>query len=488
VKRDEQFVQPGDVLMSMANSYELVGKVAMVRQVRTPTAFGAFLSAVRPTAAVNGKFLFHLLRTERVQRAIREGSSQTTNIANIAVGRLVAIPMPVPPLNEQKRIAEKLDMILARVDTCRDRLDRIPIILKGFRQSILAAATSGKLTEEWRGGEELAGWRNASLAELCHSVSDGDHQAPPQSATGIPFITISAINDGRLRLEKATRFVPLSYYETQKTSRRPKRGDVLFSVTGSIGIPALVDTDEDFTFQRHIAILKPDHSQVSSSYLMSVLGSENIRQQAIAVATGTAQVTIPLNGLRSFVISLPPPSEQAEIVRRVESLFAYADRLESRYAAARAQVEKLTPATLAKAFRGELVPQDPNDEPAAELLRRLAGESAARSRTRRVPKRRNSERDASVALNSLAQTKKDMMKKQSLVKLEDIPHNHLANILNTTKKQDAKALWTVSGLSIDDFYVQLNREIGAGLLRVCSDNESRLELVVAKAPRGKNAH
>ena len=88
VKRQDQFVQPGDVLMSMANSYALVGKVALANNVPHPTAFGAFLSAVRPTSIVDGKYLFHLLRTNRVQSKLREGSSQTTNIANISIGKL----------------------------------------------------------------------------------------------------------------------------------------------------------------------------------------------------------------------------------------------------------------------------------------------------------------------------------------------------------------------------------------------------------------
>ena len=280
--------------------------------------------------------------------------------------------LPLPPLPEQKRIADKLDAVLARVDACRDRLDRVPAILKRFRQSVLAAATSGKLTEEWRGTLETIGWNTMSLADICLSVTDGDHQAPPQAETGIPFITIAAINDGHLRLEKASRFVPSPYFEALKDSRRPQRGDILFSVTGSIAIPAQVDTDEAFTFQRHIAILKPDYSKVSSLYLKFALGTESLKKQALDVATGTAQLTIPLTGLRSFKIDVPPQKEQTEIVRRVESLFAYADRLEARYASGRAQTERLTPSLLAKAFRGELVPQDPNDEPASALLERVS--------------------------------------------------------------------------------------------------------------------
>jgi type I restriction enzyme S subunit len=100
------------------------------------------------------------------------------------------------------------------------------------------------------------------LGTICRSIADGDHQAPPKANEGVPFITISAINDGTLRLEKATRHVPYAYYRQLKPSRVPKRGDVLFSVTGSIGIPVLVSIDAPFVFQKHIVILKPDPERI----------------------------------------------------------------------------------------------------------------------------------------------------------------------------------------------------------------------------------
>ena len=174
-----------------------------------------------------------------------------------------------------------------------------------------------------------------------------------------------------MRLDKASRFVPSTYYEQLKPARKPSVGDILFSVTGSIAIPALVDISEPFTFQRHIAILKPDLTRISSKFLLYSLGTESIKDQSLAVATGTAQLTIPLSGLRVFTIGLPSKDEQHAIVRRVETLFAFADRLEARYTTARMQVDQLTPSLLAKAFRGELVPQDPNDEPAGKLLERI---------------------------------------------------------------------------------------------------------------------
>jgi type I restriction enzyme, S subunit len=281
------------------------------------------------------------------------------------------------PLNEQKRIADKLDVLLARVDACRDRLDRVRGILDRFRQTVLLVAMSGELTEDWRQvSRESAEWQNVLLSEICVSITDGTHQPPPQTQHGIPFITIAAINAGRLQIDKATRFVSSSYFEQLQASRKPELGDILFSVTGSIAIPALVDVSEPFMFQRHIAILKPNSSQIISKFLLYSLSTENIKRQAQAVATGTAQKTIPLSGLRGFVIDLPSIDEQQEIIRRVESLFDYADRLKSRYQKAYNQVEQLTPALLAKAFSGELVPQNSDDEPASALLDRIRTERA----------------------------------------------------------------------------------------------------------------
>jgi type I restriction enzyme S subunit len=370
IKKGYTHFSNGDVLLAKITPCFENGKAGLVCGLPNGVGAGSteyFVS--RPHLdMLNSRYLYAFLKTDKFLKAGAVQMTGSVGHKRVPKDYLLETELPLAPLNEQKRIADKLDAVLARVDACRDRLDRIPAILKRFRQSVLAAATSGKLTEDWRATFKPSEWNTQPLADICLSITDGDHQAPLQAETGIPFITISAINDGQLRLEKASRFVPVAYFDALKESRRPQRGDILFSVTGSIGIPAMVDTDSAFTFQRHIAILRPDHAKISSSYLKFVLGAEGVQQQALAVATGTAQLTIPLTGLRSFRVEVPSTEEQTEIVHRIEALFAYADRLEARHTAARAQVEKLTPATLSKAFRGELVPQDPNDEPASKLL------------------------------------------------------------------------------------------------------------------------
>jgi type I restriction enzyme S subunit len=173
-----------------------------------------------------------------------------------------------------------------------------------------------------------------------------------------------------------------------------------------------------------------------------------------------------LNGakVRALPLPLAPREEQLEIVRRVKLLFAYADRLEARYATARRQVENLTPALLAKAFRGELVPQDPTDEPAVVLLERIR---AARAAEASKPKHNKTGTRA----------KKTQKAEVNMLSRKDIQGDHLTTILKERGPLTAETLWSASQLDIDDFYDQLKAEEDRGLLlerRGKTSSETRL--------------
>lgn len=309
-------------------------------------------------------------------------------LRHVTKGKFEQTLISLPPLNEQKRIADKLDTVLAAVGRVKGRLDKAETLLKRFRQSVLNAATTGKLTEEWRAAQGIEDeWGVKTLEDLSFSITDGDHQAPPQVDHGISFLVISNIRNGYIDFKGVSRWVPESYYEGLKETRKAEPNDILYTVTGSIGIPVIVKDEIPFCFQRHIAIIKCDHEKVGYRYLALALASNLVMQQALAVATGTAQKTIPLKGLRKFNIPFPTKMEQQEIVRRVESLFAAADRIEERLGQTRKRVERLESALLAKAFKGELVAQDPNDEPASELLKRIKAERAEKV-TNEKPRRR----------------------------------------------------------------------------------------------------
>lgn len=161
------------------------------------------------------------------------------------------------------------------------------------------------------------------FGDVCASIYDGDHSAPPKSKSGIPFITISNINAGDGFIDFSnTAFVPEEYCKSLKVERKPKRGDVLYSVVGSFGIPSLIKSDEKFVFQRHIAILRPSE-RIDSTYLYYVLKDPNFYHWADAVAIGSAQRTVTLGQLRNKEIDLP----DLETQRRIAGVLSAYDEL-----------------------------------------------------------------------------------------------------------------------------------------------------------------
>ena len=296
--------------------------------------------------------------------------------------------IPVPPLSEQKRIADKLDTVLARVDACRDHLDRVPAILKRFRQSVLAAAISGKLTEEWRAGsgkttdvrslvfeEDSVAipkhWHDYPLTELIDSqrpLCYGVVQPGEAATDGVPLVRVQDMERGTVNLH-GLRTVSADVDAEYRRSR-VKSGDLLVSVVGTIGRTAIVPSGFKANIARAVARIAC-RGGVDSRWVNIWLTSDELQWWMTRSSREVARKTLNLSELSAARVAVPPFDEQLEIVRRVESLFGWADRLEARHAAARAHVERLTPALLAKAFRGELVPQDPADEPASELLERL---------------------------------------------------------------------------------------------------------------------
>lgn len=168
-------------------------------------------------------------------------------------------------------------------------------------------------------------WKKAKLSECCQSISDGDHQAPPKSNKGIPFVTISNIKDNSFDFTNCMH-VPQSYYDNLLAKRKPQKGDILYSAVGSFGIPVLMKENVKFTFQRHIAILRPNPHIVEPAYMYYSMLSKAFFLQADAAAIGAAQRTISLSSLQNLTINLPDLPTQ----RRIASILsAYDDLIEN---------------------------------------------------------------------------------------------------------------------------------------------------------------
>lgn len=317
-----------------------------------------------------------------------ESKASGTTFLELSARSVGELMVPLAPYSEQKCIVEKISNLLTSSTRAQEELERIPILIEKYKARLLANAYSGTgaFTDLFNGKDFK------QLDSICISVTDGDHQAPPRVDEGIPFITISNMSTGFINLQTVTRFVPQKYYDDLKETRRAQKDDVLFSVTGSIGIPALVSENVPFVFQRHIALIRPNSEKILSEYLYYILAAPQVMDDVLSVATGSAQLTLPLGKLRKLNIPLPSLSKQEQIVRHIKATFAWIDTIAVEHKAAVKLIAKLETAILSKAFRGELVSQDKDDESVNLLLERIqaeqdVGEVLSKSKKRIIRKK-----------------------------------------------------------------------------------------------------
>ncbi|WP_278446411.1 restriction endonuclease subunit S [Stutzerimonas kunmingensis] len=381
-----------------------IGYVAVAaNEIATNQGFKSFVFS----DGVVPDYAFYYLKSIR-QLADSLGTGTTFKELSGATAK--TLPFRLAPTAEQTRIAAKLDELLAQVDTLKARIDGIPALLKRFRQSVLAAAVSGRLTEEWRvqncptppkapspnkyslSMEELKTfadlhnlphrWECASAAQICSSVRDGTHDTPAYHLSGIPLVTSKNIGSGFVDTTEAKLISIEDHLEISKRSL-VEHGDVLFSMIGTVGNCCVVrEQDSEFSI-KNVGLFKKNESVILPRFLEFWLNSQVMWSWLEKNLKGSSQKFASLGTLRALPVFLPSLQEQTEIVRRVEQLFAFADQLEAKVASAKSRIDHLTQSILAKAFRGELVPQDPNDEPASVLLARIKAQRAAAPRAKR---------------------------------------------------------------------------------------------------------
>jgi len=356
------------------------GRAGVWRNGKSDLVYQKALHRFRTNGSILPDLIMYRFRLDAEVGSLHQSFSGST-IKHFTKESLVKYQIPLAPLPEQKRIADKLEAVLGRVDACRTRLDRVPALLKRFRQSVLAAATSGRLTEEWRQNSEYVDtfveypyshtikgpseWTPTTFGNVCDLI--GGSQPPKSTFThedSPSVIRLIQIRD--YKSDKHLVYIP------RKLARRfCSKTDVMIGRYG----PPIFQILRGIEGAYNVALMKaqPKDSRLDLDYLYYWLQQDVLLRYVEAGSDRTAgQDGVRKELVESYPLFLPPIPEQKEIVRRVEVLFAFADRIEARLAAAQATVARLTPATLAKAFRGELVPQDPDDEPAAVLLERIA--------------------------------------------------------------------------------------------------------------------
>ena len=256
---------------------------------------------------VYNKYLFYFLKDKKEYlNSLGRGAT----FKEISKGIVEKVVVPLPPKPTQLSIVSELDKLNELIQIKKVQLKDYDALA----QSIFYEMFGDPVENE-------KGWEVMSLADVCHSITDGDHMPPPKTDSGIPFLTISNINkETRILDFSDTFFVPQSYYVALKESRKPMENDLLYTVTGSYGIPVVVDGKNSFCFQRHIALLRPNVDKVLTLYLCYWCLCPSIKQVADKVATGIAQKTVSLTSLRKFSIILPPLPLQQSFAHRIEQI------------------------------------------------------------------------------------------------------------------------------------------------------------------------
>lgn len=445
-------VRKGDLLISRANTVELVGAVALVRNEHPNLLLSdKTLRLVPALPELCREFLLYALRMPWVRSVFEEDATGTSDsMRNLSQDKIRSAPIPLPPLAEQRRIISKLESLLARSRRAKEALDAIPALLEKFRQSVLAAAFRGDLTADWREQqpnvepaskllecirtERRRQWEEAELEKMrakgkapkddawkakyeapqdidasglpqlpngwCWTTAEevvepgadivyGIVQPGPEIPDGVPYVRGMDIEDGRILESQLRRTHPDVAAKYARAAL--KGGDILLGIIRATKVAIVPPSLAGANITQGTARFRPA-TDVNSHYLAGWLSSPDAQSRLHAMYRGIDIPGLNLRDVRRLPVPLAPAQEQLEIERLLLKLFERESRLRALHITMHEKAKMLDTAIFDRAFRGELVPQDPNDEPASVLLERIRAEREAAASS--APKRPRGRRPA----------------------------------------------------------------------------------------------
>ncbi|MBC1240000.1 restriction endonuclease subunit S [Nostoc sp. 2RC] len=334
-------VIPGDVLLNITGAS--IGRVCVVPSKLCPANVNQHVTIIRSDGSWNPFFLAYFISTPDFQKFILDNQSGATRQA-LTKSIIENFKIPLPPLHEQKRIAEIVNRQMEAVEKARQN---------AIAQLEAAKELPTAYLRDVFSSPEAQQWDRKRLKEVCDKITDGTHQSPPFTTEGIPFLFVKNIVSGRIDF-KVNQYISQKTYEELTRRCKPIKGDVLFSAVGSFGIAVVIETDKPFIFQRHIALIKPKREQVDSHFLAFYLNSPSGRQQSELAALGVAQRTVTLKSLSDFEILLPPYTIQKHIAETLTEKLTEAEQLCKTLEEQLEAIKKLPASLLRQAFNGEI--------------------------------------------------------------------------------------------------------------------------------------
>ncbi|MDF5720232.1 MAG: restriction endonuclease subunit S [Rhizonema sp. PD37] len=412
----------------------------------------ALMKAIPNAQLVDQEFLYYFLQTPNLFNYVAAASLRTAGQDGVKKEHLDNYPLFIPPLNEQRRIVAKIEALRARSQRVKETLEAIPPLLNQFRQSVLAAAFRGDLTADWREKnpdvepasvllerirtERRRRWEEAELEKMRASgklpkdekwklkseeydyVDDSklpelpnewcwtnlqsialvkdpnpSHRYPSYEGGTVPLIStreFQGLSDWNVKLSP---FVTEEFYQYQNKICNFSQNDIIFARKGKIGLARRPPKLLKYTFSHTIFVIKCFESIFSESVLWYIRQNQVIVWLLREMNSNNGVPTLGKAVFEKTPIPFAPIAEQKEIVRRIEFFFKAADTIERQYQEAKAYIDQLDQSILTKAFRGELVPQNPDDEPASILLERIRSERDKLQASAKTAKKSTSKTD-----------------------------------------------------------------------------------------------
>jgi type I restriction enzyme S subunit len=382
--RARRLIRTGDTLFSTVRTY--LKNIALVPEDLDGELTSTGIAVLRPSDAVDAGYLFRWASSDDFVAPLSSAQDGTMYPA-VSDRDVAAAPIPLPPLPEQRRIVAKIDSLTGKSRRARDHLDHIPRLVEKYKQAVLAAAFQGDLTREWRARSGAPSWTTVAVGSIIRDIVAGknlrcEERPPMPHERGV--VKVSAVTWGTFD-PMATKTLPANFDPPEAS--RIRSGDFLISRANTLELVGSVVVVEHTPQNLFLSdkVLRLETDEAEKWWLMWFLRSPSGRSAIETGATGNqlSMRNLSQSALRNIEMPWPGREERTEIVRRVEIAVSWIDRLASEATSARRLIGQLNRAVLAKAFRGELVPQDPADEPASVLLERISAGRVAAPKTKR---------------------------------------------------------------------------------------------------------
>ena len=362
-----------------------------------PVAFNQQINAIIPYEGIVPKFLFYQAQSHYFRSQLEDKSTATT-ISIVNKGNFKKVNLNLAPINEQHRIVAKIETLFSELDKGIESLKTAREQLKVYRQAVLKHAFEGKLTAQWRAEKKAQDWKTSNLGDLLSFLTSGSRGwAEYYSSEGDIFIRAQNLKYDRLDLDDVAYVSLPEKSEGKRTIVQV--GDILITITGANVTRTGYVKDElgDAYVSQHVALCRPV-KELNTEFLYWYLIAEVAgRRQLNEFAYGAGKPGLNLNNIRSVKISLPAIVEQKLVVEKIREVLSVEEKMTSSIDTEMQRIETLRQSILKKAFSGQLVPQDPNDEPASALLARIQTEKDSLLAKPKTPVKRTTKANSNKA-------------------------------------------------------------------------------------------